>query len=90
MRCKVTKRPLPAIWKHPDLDGQVLAAHTRNDAWALILKITGKHLDPSKFSRTGEWGWRPRMISTADDLSLILVNDRDMEPNDERANSRTC
>lgn len=79
MRCKVTKKPLPAIWKHVDLDGQCIAAFTREQAWALVKAITLKDLDLSKFTRTGEFGWRPRMLSTADDLSLILVNDRDME-----------
>ena len=83
MRCKVTKKPLPAIWKHPDLDGQCISAFTREEAWGLVKMITGKDLDRSKFSRTGEWGWRPRMLSTADDLSLILVQDRDMELDNE-------
>lgn len=80
MRCKYTKRALPAIWKHPDLDGQCIAAFTRDEAWALVKAITLKDLDKSKFTRTGEFGWRPRMLSTDDDLSQILVTDRDMEP----------
>ena len=78
MRCKHTNRPLPAIWKHPDLDGQLVAARTRFDAWVLVKKITGKEVDENKFSRTGNFAWRKRILSTPESLRECLVNQEDM------------
>jgi hypothetical protein len=79
MRCKRTGKPLPAIWNHPDLDGQKIAALTRTNAYFLIKVITGKTLDASKFVRTGNFAWRERVISTEDALTESLVQTEDMK-----------
>jgi hypothetical protein len=79
MRCKRTKRPLPAIWKHPDLDGQLVSNFTRKEARFLVMAITGKDLDEAGFVRTGDFAWRQRIISTPDALREVLVRLDDME-----------
>lgn len=79
MRCKRTKRALPAIWKHPDIDGQLVSAMTRDNAFFLIKKITGKEVDVSKFSRTRDFAWRERILSTPEALRECLVADEDIE-----------
>ena len=84
MRCKRTNRPLPAIWKHPDFDGQLVAAFTRKDARLLVMAITGKDLDEAGFSRTGDVAWRQRIISTPETLREMLVNQDDMENAQEK------
>ena len=43
------------------------------------MKITGKDLPVEAFKRTGMFGRRQRMLSTADDLSLMIVPDKDMK-----------
>lgn len=67
MRCEHTGRHLPAIWKHPDLDSQLIAALTRNDAYLLTKLITGKNLDHTSFSRTGKFATEERVFSVGTD-----------------------
>ncbi len=83
MRCKRTKRPLPAIWKHPNFDGQLVAAFTRIGARLLAIATTGGDLDEAGFSRTGDVAWRERIISTPEALREVLVRLDDMEATDD-------
>ena len=78
MRCKRTGRALPAIWKHPDIDGQLVSAMTRFNAWALVKAITGKSVDEGKFIRTNDFAWRERILSTPEALRECLVEKEDM------------
>lgn len=79
MRCKVTGKALPAIWEHPNLDGQYVAAMTRELAYYLVLVVTGKRLNPSLFKRTGNFAWRQRIISTDDAMLSSIVNKEFMD-----------
>ena len=79
MRCKRSKRPLPALWKHPAFDGQLVSAITRKEARILVMEITGKDLDEAGFVRTGNFAWRRRIISTLEALREVLVQLDDME-----------
>lgn len=64
MRDKITHQELPAIWKHPDLQGQRVAAFTRLQAKYLAEAITQKSLSLDGFSRTKLFGYRPMVMST--------------------------
>ena len=79
MRNKYTNKHLAKIWAHKDLEGQLVSAYTREDAWALTKAITGKDLNVSGYTDTGHWGYRPRMLSTLEALSDILVKPEDMQ-----------
>lgn len=79
MRCKHANNPLPAIWKHPELDGQLVAAFTRRNAKFLTLAITGKDLGEVGFSRTGHFAWRERIISTIEEGIKMMVKPEDMK-----------
>lgn len=81
-RCKRTGNPLPAMWKHPELDGQLVAAFTRKNARLITLVITGKDLSEDGFSRTGYFAWRERIISTLEDGVRMMVKPEDMAKGD--------
>ena len=78
MRCKRTGRALPAIWKHPDIEGQLVSAMTRSEAHALVKTIIGTDVDIDKFSRTKDFAWRSRILSTPEALRECLVRYEDM------------
>lgn len=79
MRCKVTGKALPAIWKHPELEGQLIAAYTRSSAANLVKTVTGKELNEKDFSRTGLFAWRVRILSTFEEQVRATVNQKDMK-----------
>jgi len=83
MRCTRTGNPLPAMWKHPELEGQLVAAFTRKNAKFITLAITGKDLNEDGFSRTGYFAWRERIISTLEDGVRMMVRPEDMAKGDD-------
>ena len=78
MKCKRTGSALPAIWKHPAIDGQFVAALTREQARLLFMTITGRDVPADGFSRTGDFAWRSRIISTFDAYRDSRVDPADM------------
>ena len=73
MRCKHTGRPLKAIWRHPELDGQWVAAYTRFEAWALVKAVTMKDLEKELFVRTGDFAYSGCIISTLETYDKVKV-----------------
>lgn len=59
------------IWKHSDLDGQLVSAQNPKDAFFLIKAITGKELSIQGFVSTEVFTSKMRVISTVSEFERV-------------------